>query len=583
MNLRTIAVLGIALWLCASGAALQASPNSGKISGVVLDPSGTAQMGATVLISSQELFHNPGASSGNDSQIELLTNDHGRFATSAIPTGKYSVKVTLAGFLPAMQQNIEVSDQRTTLLQVMLGSVFSSFGKLRQQPNEKAAAKDDWTWALRTSAATRSVLQFDDQGAQVLVVGQASSRATPEEATRGGLVLSSGGNHPGSVGDVADSPGTAFVYDIGMGATAQLLMAGEFSFERGAGAASFAGQWLPSGKEGVGPVTTLVVRQSQLGPAGPIFRGLRMSHDDQLVVSDRVSVRYGSELLVTSLVSRTTTAVRPRGEVDVKLGRGWQAATIVATRPWGSGDAGTAAGVDSALNALDQFPTVLLRRNRPITEDDLHEEIAVSHGIGSNGHLSAAFFHDGSKHTAVIGRGGAADAPDFLQDYFSQAFAYDGGSSSSSGARLAYTQRLSGTAEASLVYAYGGVLTPVDGQSANKTLRSELTTESRHSVAARSTTRIPRLGTKLTAGYEWLSGPAVSRLDAYGESFYNIDPYLSMQVKQPIPVLFSGRIELEADAGNLLAQGYVPVSTNRGQVVLVPSYRYFRGGLSFQF
>ena len=42
-------------------------------------------------------------------------------------------------------------------------------------------------------------------------------------------------------------------------------------------------------------------------------------------------------------------------------------------------------------------------------------------------------------------------------------------------------------------------------------------------------------------------------------------------------------MEVEADAGNLLAQGYVPVSTNRGQVVLVPSYRYFRGGLSFQF
>lgn len=142
MNLRTIVGIGLTCWLWACATALQAAPNSGKISGVVLDPSGTAQMGATVLISSQQLFNN----SPNDSQIELLTNDRGRFATSSIPIGKYSVKVTLAGFLPAMQQNIEVSDQRTTLLQVMLGSVFSSFSKLRQQPNQKAAAKDDWTW-----------------------------------------------------------------------------------------------------------------------------------------------------------------------------------------------------------------------------------------------------------------------------------------------------------------------------------------------------------------------------------------------------------------------------------------------------
>ena len=566
--------MGVAFYLCVAATAIQAAPNSGKISGVVLDPSGTAQMGATVLISSQQLF--------NNSQIQLLTNERGRFATSSLPIGIYSVKVTLAGFLPAMQQNIQVSDQRTTLLEVMLGSVFSSFGKLRQQPNEKAQ-KDDWVWALRSSAATRSVMQYDDQGPQVMVVGQANSEMANAETTRGGLVLSSGGDHPGSVGDLADSPGTAFVYEIGMGNEAQLLMAGQFSFEKGAGAASFAGQWLPSGKEGVGPVTTLVIRQSQLGPAGPIFRGLRMSHDDQLALSDRVSVRYGSELLVTSLMNRATTVVRPRGEVDVKLGRGWQAATTVAARPWGPSDSGTPAGVDSALNALNGFPTVLMRRDHPVIEDDLHEEIALSHAAGRNGHVSAAFFHDSSEHTAVIGRGGAANGADFLQDYFSQAFAYDGGRSSSSGARLAYTERVSDNTDATLVYAYGGVLTPDGNNSANRTLRSQLTTQSRHSLAARTSTKIPRLGTKVSAGYQWLSGPAASRLDAYGDTFYNIDPYLSMQVKQPIPVLFSGRMEIEADAGNLLAQGYVPVSTNRGQVVLVPSYRYFRGGLSFQF
>ena len=258
MNLRTIIGLGLACCLSLSAPALRAAPNSGNISGVVLDPNGTAQMGATVLISSQQLF--------NTSQIELLTNERGRFSTSSIPAGLYTVKVTLAGFLPAMEQNIKVSDQRTTLLEVMLGSVFSSFGKLRQQPNQKVA-KDDWTWVLRTSAATRSVMQYQD--AQVMVVGQASeSPPVQDSGDRGRLVLVSGGDHPGSVGALADSPGTAFVYDVGLGSSAQLLMAGQFSSERGASAASFAGEWLPSGKVGVGPVTTLVVRQSQLGPCG---------------------------------------------------------------------------------------------------------------------------------------------------------------------------------------------------------------------------------------------------------------------------------------------------------------------------
>jgi hypothetical protein len=42
-------------------------------------------------------------------------------------------------------------------------------------------------------------------------------------------------------------------------------------------------------------------------------------------------------------------------------------------------------------------------------------------------------------------------------------------------------------------------------------------------------------------------------------------------------------VEALADFRNLLAQGYVPVSTPEGVVLLVPSYRSFRGGLSFQF
>jgi hypothetical protein len=571
LNLRTILGFGVACWLSISAPSLRGASNSGKISGVVLDPSGTAQMGATVLVSSEQLF--------NTSQVELLTNDRGRFSTSSIPAGSYSIKVTLAGFLPAMEHHIEVTDRRTTLLEVMLGSVFSSFGRLRQQADQKVA-NDDWTWVLRTSAATRSVLQFQD--AQVVVLGQTKSETVPGEADRALLQLSSGGDHPGSVGSLADSPGTAFVYDMGVGNGAQLLMAGQFSSQRGASAASFASEWLPAGKVGVGPVTTLVVRQSQLGPTGPMFRGLRMSHDDRLALSDRVSIRYGGELLVTSLMDRTITAVRPRGEGDVKLGRGWNASMIVASRPWSNGDSGTPTRMDSALNALDVFPTVLMRQGRPITEDDVHEEIAIGHAVGHRARLSAAFFHDNSNHTAVIGQGGAADAPDFLQDYFSEAFAYDAGKSSSSGARLAYTEKLSDSSEMSFIYAYGGVLSPTD-QSIDKTLRSQLSTESRHSLAVHASTTIPHLGTKVATGYKWLSGPAVSRLDAYGESFYHVDPYLSLQIKQPIPTLFSGRMEVEADAGNLLAQGCVPVSTVQGRVVLVPAYRYFRGGLSFQF
>jgi hypothetical protein len=42
-------------------------------------------------------------------------------------------------------------------------------------------------------------------------------------------------------------------------------------------------------------------------------------------------------------------------------------------------------------------------------------------------------------------------------------------------------------------------------------------------------------------------------------------------------------LEALADFRNLLAQDYVPVRTREGQVFLMPVYRSFRGGFSFQF
>ena len=110
-------------------------------------------MGATVIISSSQLL--------NSMAFQLLTNEHGRFSSATLPAGIYSVKVTLAGFLPAVEQDIQVRDEHTTLLEIVLGSVFSSLEKLRRQPDQQVSS-DDWSWVLRTSAATRPVLRWQD-------------------------------------------------------------------------------------------------------------------------------------------------------------------------------------------------------------------------------------------------------------------------------------------------------------------------------------------------------------------------------------------------------------------------------------
>lgn len=566
------AIRGLVLSLPAFLVAMPAfaAQDAGKISGLVTDASGTPQMGASVLISAEKL--------PVSSPFDLLTNDRGRFSTEILPVGAYTLKVTLAGFLPAMEQHIRVTDQRTTLVQIVLGSVFSSFDQLRRHADQRISA-DDWTWVLRASPDNRSVLRWTDGPLVSDAQLSGAETAAQKQHDRVQMQLTSGSDRPGSIGAVADSPGTAVVYDMGVGSTARLLMAGQFSYSDEASGGGFAAEWLPSGEAGAGPRMVLEARESQLGPNGPTFRGLRVSDSDAFNVGDRVSIRYGAEFLAAGF-SGTTQALRPHGEVAVRLAPTWLASALVASRAPDE-ETGNQSALQSALDSLDDFPTLMMRDGRPVLENGWHEEFAIDHALGKDSDISAAVFHDQSTHTALIGRGNSS-GPDFLQDYLSDVFAYDGGASSSAGARIAYRQRINDSLSTTFVYAYAGTLAPGEDSDA-AILRNELATQYRHSVAGRVTAQIPRIGTRVSAGYKWINGDSVSRVDAYGESLYHIDPYLSMEIRQPLPKLFPCHMEIMANVGNLLAQGYVPLATKDGEVVLVPSYRYFTGGLSLQF
>ena len=114
-----------------------------------------------------------------------------------------------------MEQDIQVRDEHTTLLEIVLGSVFSSLEKLRRQPDQQVSS-DDWSWVLRTSAATRPVLRWQDGD---VVLG---ARANPfdkqqDQSARTRLEFTSGSDHPGSISNLADTPGSAFAYDYGLG------------------------------------------------------------------------------------------------------------------------------------------------------------------------------------------------------------------------------------------------------------------------------------------------------------------------------------------------------------------------------
>ncbi len=570
MTFGRIGALG---WVTAAivflAAPTQAAPGFGKLSGVVVDPSGTPQMGASVLVAAEV--------AGASKTLELLTNERGQFSTARILPGFYTVRVTLAGFLPTINQHIGVTSNLTTLLKIELDSVFTSLDRLRKDP-QPPVDTDEWKWVLRTSSATRPVLQWAE--GKVTADGEvpAGEVARPHRARRR-LELTRGARRPGSVANLADSPATAFSYDQKIGRTSSLLLAGQMSYERST-SAGIAMMWLPSGNVQSGPETTLVLRQAKLGPGGPTFRGLRTEHASQFALGNRFTLHYGAEYILAGL-GPSTSALRPRAELDVQISPNWRASVLLAARPSSKDELG-ANELQSALSELDALPALLWRNGHPVLEGGWHEELGLERRLGAHASVQAAAFHDRARHVAVFGRG-ATPNRDFFQDFFSDAFVYDGGRSSSWGSRVAYRQKFSDDLEVAAVYAWAGALAPED-LAANVDLRDALQTRDRHSLSAHISGRVPRLGTKVAASYKWLSGPIASRQDLFGEAAYQLDPYLNVSVRQPLPsFLMNGKWEAQADLHNLLAQGYVPISRRDGRLLLVPAFRTLRGGVSFQF
>src|SRR5215831_9097758 len=181
---------------CAPRIAAQTSSKSitsaGKLSGQVRDSTGIPQLGATVAIIPEA----PGVTSS----YELLTNTQGIFNGDKLVPGAYTVRVTLAGYLPFLQKHVRISANLTTSVKIQLESMFASIEQLRRAPVATSAEPDDWKWVLRSAPGLRPVLQWDEDGSQSI----ASSVVIEHHVQRplGMVALTDGARRPGSISNV---------------------------------------------------------------------------------------------------------------------------------------------------------------------------------------------------------------------------------------------------------------------------------------------------------------------------------------------------------------------------------------------
>jgi hypothetical protein len=332
------------------------------------------------------------------------------------------------------------------------------------------------------------------------------------------------------------------------------------------------------------------MREAKVGASGLTFRGVRLEQNETLALGDRFVVRAGGEYVLVGL-GAAASSLNANVKLEARLTSNWYVDTIYAALPNGTAPNDSLndalRGVDApgvltdALNQLDTFPALLLRSGHPVLESGHHEELAAERKLGARGVFQIAAFHDDNSHIALFGRGNGLPPEEYFQDFYSKGFAYDGGASSDWGGRVALRQKISEDLELTAIYAFSGALVPV--AEIDSGLRDGLRSAQRQSVAARITTHIPQSRTHLSVGYKWINAPALSRVDSYGEAEYQVGPYLNVGIRQSLPRILFGRWEANAECDNLLAQGYFPVNTRDGLILLVPAFRSFRGGLSLQF
>ena len=566
--------------LCAMlgfASAAPAADGYGKLSGVVSDPTGNPQMGATILLSAEAV--------GGRAPLQLLTNQNGIFNGQHLRPGLYSVKATLAGFLPTMEQHISVGADATTLVHIELDSVFTSLDTLRR-PASRPAENDDWRWVLRTSAASRPVLQLRD--GSVIIADEKSSNADMRKLQpRAELEMTSGSSEPGSSSARSGTMATTASYDQSLGRAGTLLMAGRLQYPQssdGSLGGSAATIWAPSGDLNQGPETTVVMRQVQISPQAGVnsLRTMRVEHTERMALTNHIAVEYGGEYSMGGIVGSMTSAARPHARVGVELTPTWTAVFSLETNPDAQGLWAHGSDLGSAIGALDTLPVLVWRNGHATLAGGWHEEAAVRHKLNARASVEAAAFHDYSSHEAVFGFDPNSSSPLGL---ISGPWAHDTGASGSWGTRVVYRERISDNLEVSAIYAWAGALAPdSDSMSSAANLSQILSTRYRNSAAARVSGKIPKAKTEVTASYKWLDGTVVSRQDLYGEAELGLDPNLSFTVRQPLPSFRAvGHWEVIADFRNILAQGYVPINEQDGQLMLMPVERSFRGGVSFQF
>lgn len=573
-------------------------PQSGSLIGFVASQAGVPQMGAGVF-----LYNDYERLVGR-----TLTNERGAFAFESLAPGLYTVRVTLASFVPAVKRNIRIQPGMRSFLSINLTSVLSSIELVYSAPGTAKIMSDDWKWVLRTASSTRPVLRF---GPLIDISSPSEERRQQSREifgdTRGVFRVSTGEyGELASAGTYADL-GTAFALATSLFGSNQLEFAGSLAYSSSAGipAAGFRTGFSRPDPFGGMPEVNVTMRQlflpARVGAAvigasadnAPVLRTLSISSLDKRQLRDNLTLEYGGSLESVAFLERLNF-FSPYGRLTYDAGRtgAFQFAYSSGMPPVEllSASEQPEADLSQSLSVLALFPRVSLAGGAARVQRTENFELAYRKVLGSRS-FSAGVYREAVKNAAIVmaAPAGFYPASDLLPDLSSNSSVFNLGHYHRLGYVASITQKLSDEISVALAAGNSGVLTfdpaaPVSNNPGE--LRGQMRSGRRMWLAMRATAVAPQTGTRLAASYQWTDYRVLSPTHLFLTQSFQPEIGLNFQIRQPLPALslWSARLEASAELRNLLAQGYVPVSTMDGRkLFLIQNPRAVRGGLSFIF
>jgi Carboxypeptidase regulatory-like domain len=581
-------------------------PVTGNLLGSVLDGSGTPQMGATVLLFNKY----------ERVIAKTLTTPDGRFAFAQLPADLYSVRVSLASFLPASRDKIAVKAGLDSLLQIHLATLFSNVELTYVMPT--SAMSDDWKWVLRSSPATRPITRLLGEDPK-----SSSAELHPHIFSGTHAMLSLSGGDGGLIdSDSAQADvGTGFALSTNIMGKNQLQVGGSFGQNTGIGLAAMGLCAIysrdPNGGFGETPEITFTLSQlgliggqlagqntaSASGIAGalPPVRAMSLSIYEVADPADNLHIEYGVTGESVDYVQHTSrvspfaraTVNGVLGDLIAAYSDGGRPDELAAHQQFQAATAriedSTGEQLLSTVNTLARLPQLSERNGRLELQRSQNYELGYARTSASRTYAVSAFHEDVSNgRVNVAGAISALDSGDLLSDGTSMTSSYNVGHYNRNGYLASVDQRVTESLDLAVAYGrIGGFTADANGFAESGAIQESFLNLKNHNFAtANLQIRAPVSGTRISANYGWFDSGAVIPRHVFTTQNVYAEPGLNMMIRQPLPSLLGmpGRLEITADVHNLLAQGYLPVYAGDGRkLLIVQSPRAIRGGLNFIF